>query len=209
MLPGRLMRLAGLAALISGVLSGVGDLLSLAVDLESPQAAATAAYAVVFGLYLLGTMLLLLGLVGLYASQSEAAGTLGLVSFLVAFAGTTLVGGAVWFELFISPTLAARAPELATAELGLVGFLLTFVLAAVGWLLFGAAALRAGVYPRPAAVLLMVGAVVSLAPIIAPVPLSGIALSVAVAWLGFVLFSGTRAASGEPSRLSQVRGVDG
>ena len=131
------------------------------------------------------------------------------MSFLVAFAGTTLVGGAVWFQLFISPTLAARAPELATAELGLVGFLLTFVLAAVGWLLFGAATLRAGVYPRPAAVLLMVGAVVSLAPIVAPVPLSGIALSVAVAWLGFVLFSGTRAASGEPSRLSQVRGVGG
>ncbi len=75
--------------------------------------------------------------------------------------------------------------------------------------MFGAATLRAGVYPRPAAVLLMVGAVVSLAPIVAPVPLSGIALSVAVAWLGFVLFSGTRAASGEPSRLSQVRGVGG
>lgn len=93
------------------------DLLSLAVDLENLQTATTAAYAVVFGLYLLAAMLLLLGLVGLYASQLEAAGTLGLVSFLVACAGTTLVGGAVWFELFISPALAAQAPDLARAEL--------------------------------------------------------------------------------------------
>lgn len=75
----------------------------------------------------------------------------------------------------------------------MVGFLLSFVLAALGWLLFGVATLRAGVYPRPAALLLIVGAVVSLAHIVAPLPLSGIVLSVAVAWLGFVLFSGTRA----------------
>jgi hypothetical protein len=134
--------LAGLAAVLSGASSVTGDLLSLVVDLESAESAATAPYVFVFLLYLLGTMLLLLGLVGLYASQSEAAGALGLVGFLVAFLGTALISGALWFELFITPSLATEAPELADAELGLVGFILSFLLVIVGWFLFGVATLR-------------------------------------------------------------------
>ena len=193
-----LIRLAGLAAVLSGASSVTGDLLSLVVDLESAESAATAPYVFVFLLYLLGTMLLLLGLVGLYASQSKAAGALGLVGFLVAFLGTALVSGALWFELFITPSLAAEAPELAEAELGLVGFILSFLLVIIGWVLFGVATLRARIYPRWAAVLLIVGAVVSFVPI----PLSGIVLSVAVAWLGFVLFTGRGMSSEQPSRVS-------
>ncbi len=193
-----LIRLAGLAAVLSGVSSVIGDLLSLVVDLESAESAATVPYVFVFLLYLLGTVLLLLGLVGLYVRQSEAAGVLGFVGFLVAFLGTVLVSGALWFELFITPSLAAEAPGLAEAELGLAGFILSFLLVIIGWILFGVATLRARVYPRPAAVLLIAGAVVSFAPI----PLSGIILSVAVAWLGFVLFTGRGMSSEQPSRVS-------
>ena len=191
-----LIRWAGLAAVLSGVSSVIGDLLGLTVDLESAESAATTPYVLIFVLYLLGTVLLLLGLVGLYAGQSEAAGVLGLVGFLVAFLGTALFSGAVWFELFITPSLAAEAPELAEAELGLAGFVVSFLLVVLGWFLFGAATLRARVYPRPTAALLMVGAVASFAPI----PLSGIVLSVAVAWLGLVLFTGGAATAGQPSR---------
>ena len=193
-----LIRWAGLAAVLSGVSSVMGDLLGLTVDLESAESAATTPYVLVFALYLLGTLLLLLGLVGLYAGQAEEAGILGLAGFLIAFAGTTLFSGTVWFELFITPSLAAEAPELAEAELGLAGFVVSFLSVILGWLLFGAATLRACVYPRPAAILLIVGAVVSFAP----VPLSGIVLSVAVAWLGFVLFAGEGASAERPSRVS-------
>lgn len=193
-----LIRLAGLAAVVSGVASVIGDLLSLGVDLESAESAATVSYFFVFLLYLLGTVLLLLGLVGIYASQSEAAGILGLVGFLAAFSGTALVSGTIWFELFITPSLAAEAPELAEAELGLAGFILSFLLAIIGWLLFGVATLRAHVYPRWAAVLLIVGAIVSFAP----VPLAGTVLSVAVVSLGFILFTGRNASVEEPSRVS-------
>ena len=193
-----LIRWAGLAAVLSGVSSVMGDLLGLTVDLESAESAATTPYVLVFALYLLGTLLLLLGLVGLYAGQAEEAGILGLAGFLIAFAGTTLFSGTVWFELFITPSLAAEAPELAEAELGLAGFVVSFLSVILGWLLFGAATLRACVCPRPAAILLIVGAVVSFAP----VPLSGIVLSVAVAWLGFVLFAGEGASAERPSRVS-------
>ena len=109
------MRWAGLATVISAVLSVIGDLLRLFVDVESSQTATTTPYALVFLLYLLGAVLLLLGLVGLYASQSEAAGALGLVTFLAAFLATALLVGVLWFELFITPSLATRAPGLAKA----------------------------------------------------------------------------------------------
>ena len=195
-----LIRLAGLAALSSGVLSVIGDLLGLAVDLENPLSATTAAYTIVFLLYLLSTALLLLGLVGLYTSQSQAAGILGLVGFLVAFLGMVLLAGAIWFELFITPALAAEAPELVGEELGLPGFILMLLFGAVGWVLFGVATLRAGVYPRWAAVLLIVGGVLAFFPL----PLAGIIFSVAIAWLGFLLFTGRgeAATSDQPSRVS-------
>ena len=198
MTPTGLMRWAGLAAVLSAVSSVLGDLLSLFVDVESSETATTTPYALVFLLYLLGAVLLLLGLVGLYASQSEAAGVLGLVGFLAAFLGTALLVGVLWFELFITPSLAARAPGLAEAELGLAGFILVFLLGVVGWLLFGVATLRARIYPRWAAVLLMVGGVVAFVPI----PLAGIIFSVAIAWLGLVLFTGGSGAAEQSSRVS-------
>ena len=198
MTPAGLMRWAGLAAVASAVLSAMGDLLRLFVDVESSETATTTPYFLVFFLYLLGAVLLLLGLVGLYASQSEAAGVLGLVGFLVAFLGTALLAGVLWFELFLTPSLATRAPGLAEAELGLAGFILVFLLGVVGWVLFGAATLRARTYPRWAAVLLMIGGVVAFVP----VPLAGTVFSVAIAWLGLVLFTGGSGPAERPSRVS-------
>lgn len=193
-----LIRWGGLAALVSGVASVTGDLLRLLVDVESAESATTVAYALVFSMYLLGAALLLLGLVGLYVSQAEEAGVPGLVGFLAAFAGTVLLAGTLWFELFVTPALAVEDAGLAEAELGLAGFILAFLLVLLGWLVFGVATLRARVYPRWAAVLLIVGVVLTFFP----VPLSGVVFSVAVAWLGFILFTGKSVPVGESLRVS-------
>ena len=195
-----LIRLSGLAAVVAGVLLLIGDLLSLATESENmSESATTTPHIFTFLLYLLGSVLVLVGLVGLYVRQSEAAGVLGLVSFAGAFLGTSLVLGVVWAQLFIAPFLAVQAPRvLDTEPTGALGFTLTFALLAVGWLLFGVAALRARVYPRAAAIVLMVGAVINFLP----VPLSGIVLDVAIAWLGFILFTGRGEAAQQPSRVS-------
>jgi uncharacterized membrane protein len=195
-----LIRWSGLSALVSGVVSVIGDLLRLFVDVESAESATTASYAFVFLMYLVGTALLLLGLVGLYVSQSEDAGILGLVGFLAAFLGTVLLAGTLWFELFITPALAVEDAGLAEGELGLAGFVLAFLLVVLGWLLFGAATLRARVYPRWAAVLLIVGVVISFFPI----PLSGVVFSAAVVWMGFVLFTRRGETTHRPSRVGSV-----
>ncbi len=195
MSPAQLLRLAGLLAMVSAALSVLGDLLTLVVDVENPTLAASTSYAVVFGLYLLATVLLLLGLVGIYLHEAAAAGIVGVVGFLTAFAGTALVVGAIWFELFITPPLAVAAPSLADTELGLPGFILSFLLTGIGWLVFGVATFRARVYPRGAAILLIAGAVLSFIPI----PLAGSVLSLAVAWLGFVLFTSMQASRAQPA----------
>jgi len=64
------------------------------------------------GLLTLLAVYLLLGLVGLYARQAAASGTLGLVGFLVALLGTMLLAGAWWWEAFAVPYAVDKAPAL-------------------------------------------------------------------------------------------------
>ena len=197
-----LVRMGGLAAVVAAVLFVVGDLVSFAIDFENmSEAATTAPFFLTFLLYLLGTVLLLVGLVGLYVRQTESAGNLGLVGFALAFLGSALILGAVWAQFFVAPFLASEAPEaLDTEPTGMlsVGFILSFSLSALGWFLFGMATLRARVYPRAAAIVLMVGAAISFLPI----PASGMILNVAVGWLGFTLFTGKGISAEQPSRVS-------
>ena len=79
---------------------------------------------------------------------------------------------------------------------------MSFLIFAIGWVLFGVASLLARVYPPRAAILLIVGALLATLAIFL-VPVAGVVFEVAVAWLGFVLFTGEEApASEQPSRVS-------
>jgi hypothetical protein len=124
-------------------------------------------------------VLLALGLVSLYAHQTEEAGYLGLVGFLAAFI-------ALW--------------------LGRENILWAALLANVGWALFGIASLQARTYPRTATILLIVGAALAgvINMLLAAVTFWGttaayvtgvgalvdIIFYAAVAWLGFSVFTG-------------------
>lgn len=206
MAPSNLLRLSGLAAVGAGVLLAVSELLGLTIDYDNLRVEVTTGFWFVSSLgFMLGAILLLGALIGIYLRQAEAAGTLGLLGFLVAFVGTALVVGATWADGFFTPGLAEVAPEvLGTEELPALlnfGFTLSFGLASLGWLLLGVATLRARVYPRAAAILLIVGAVLTFIPL----PLTSIVLSVAVAWLGLVLMSGQEASSIQATTGAQPR----
>jgi hypothetical protein len=158
-----LIQWSGLAALVGGVLLVIGEVAEFGFIGGQPEsvAAGTSAWIIVQALFLVVTGLISLGLVGLYVHQAEHAGSLGLIAFLVAFIGTVLVAGAEWAAIFIVPWLAGAAPELLDTEPAAVvsiGFILSFGLLALGWLLCGLASLQARVLPRGAAILLMVGA---------------------------------------------------
>lgn len=151
------------------------------------------------GLELLGFALLLLALVGLYERQQNSAATLGLVGFLVAFLGTLLATGDWWFELFATPFYADLAPRAVEADAGgslLTGGTLTFSLFAVGWVLFGIASFRARVFPRPAAVALIIGGVVGY---LAGFPPMQVPLAIAVGWVGYWLYKSDRTGAVRPA----------
>ncbi|MCA1718134.1 MAG: hypothetical protein LC781_15380 [Actinobacteria bacterium] len=165
-----------------------------------PEIAATGAYLADGGMRVLAGVLLLLGLVGLYARQSEATGALGLVAFLVAFVGTALILGTWWTNAFVAPSLATDAPAfLEAGPTGVLGvaYTLSFALAALGWLMFGVVSLRTRVYPRAAVAVLIVSAVLTLAQL----PGTQVIFEVAVAWLGLALFSRKEASAGQPERV--------
>jgi hypothetical protein len=204
----------GLAALVGGALSVVGGGLAMTiavlvainpperlrdevsaaiVDAVGVEAVGVAAAA---SMNLLTSMLVLGALIGLYVVQSQEAGRLGVVGFLAALLGQALLVSLNWSRAFVFPPLHVIAPEGLESELSSQAWLsfgsnLSWVLFLLGWLLFGVATLRARVYPRAAAVVLMIGVGLYFLSLVGmPVIVGGIVLNLAIAWLGFTLLTG-------------------
>ena len=199
-----LIRWSGLAAMVGGVLWVILPVVFLVSFGDQPGsvAASTTTWTLVHIFDLLASILIFLGLVGLYARQAEKAGALGLIAFLIAFTGTAMMFSESWANNFVVPVLAEATPELVdTAVTALpgtlkVGFMLTFGLFGLGWLLFGLASLQASVLPRGPAILLMVGAVLVTVLFLAlELPFGFVVFGAALAWMGYALWSGT----GEPA----------
>jgi hypothetical protein len=198
----RFVRAGAWAAMVSGlalVVSFLMEWLLVPHERLGPEAFLTSSYLASSGLRLLGFVLLLWALVGIYDHQSRAAGTFGLWTFVVAFIGTALSVGNTWAEVFVWPTLAQVAPNListqvmsgqaeASAYLS-AGLSLSFPLFGLGMILFGVATFMAGVYPRWASVLLIISipATMFLDPTVGAFQesIGQILLGIAVAALGF------------------------
>jgi hypothetical protein len=181
------VRLAGIASLVAAGLILVQQISQIAFALTMSESMAIATHSLRYGLALLAMYALLIALTGLYALQATSAGKLGLIGYLVAALGTLLLAGDWWYEAFVAPLIATGAPELLrTAPSGsiLIGAAVTFVSFALGWVLFGVASYRARVFPRGAAVLMVVGGIVG---ILALAPPFQIPLALAVGWMGWSL----------------------
>jgi hypothetical protein len=208
-----LIRWSGLAAVVAGVIfAGIQPI----HPLEVVAAVTTSAWAIITALKTAMCVLFLLGITGLYARQANKAGWLGLAGFLLLYLSWALQTAFVFAEAFILPLLATTAPQfvdivLATIargqpspiNLGALPGIYSFVGIAymLGGLLFGIATLRAGILPRWAAGLLAVAA--TLTPLAAMLPhqiqrLAAIPVALALACLGYALFSERRETASEP-----------
>src|SRR5215217_5172418 len=164
----RFVRMGAWAAMVGGLALVVSMVLAwLVVPYERlglTDAYLTSSYSVSSGLRLLGLVLLLWGLIGIYGPQSRAAGTFGLWTFVVLSLGTALAVGNVWAEVFVYPTLAQIAPamlsgagfETEAAAYMSTGLSLSYPLFFLGLILFAAATFWARVYPRWIALLLII-----------------------------------------------------
>ena len=152
----------------------------------------------------------LLGITGIYAVQAERAGWLGLAGYLLFALFWAFTMAFQFIEAFVTPVLATEAPKFvegflaiakgsgSEADLGALATLnaLTgFAGYVLGGLLFGIATLRARILPRWAGGLLAIAALSVLGAPLLGHPLDrllAVPMGLALAWLGFALWSGRR-----------------
>jgi hypothetical protein len=181
-------RRAGMLSLTAAVLIVLSQIMRLALSrLLGADWATTPAYTLTYSVALLGMGSLLLAVTAIYTRESAALGKVGLIGYLTAFLGTLLVAGDWWFEAFAIPMIATAAPPVLDLPLPgplLVGAIATVGLYTVGWTVFGIAALRAQVFPRIAALLVLVGGLAG--PLALTTPYQ-IPLAIAIGWIGLTL----------------------
>ena len=214
-----LMRWAGLSAAVAGLCFIVVGMFH---PVNVPSSVVTATWVNVhiaatamgfFGLF---------GMAGLYARQAKESGWLGLAGFVLFSLWLGLMLPFSFVEAFILPRLANESPAFVAGFLGMftgiaseidLGILPTFwnisgPMYIFGPLLFGIATFRARVLPRWAGALLVLGAV--LVPVGALVPPEYqprimVPVGLALAWLGYALFSERQEKSSElaPARSAK------
>src|SRR5919199_1947831 len=218
-----LMRLAGLSAMAAGLCFIV---IGMFHPVNVPSSVTTATWV---NVHIFATALGffgLFGMAGLYARQVEESGWLGLAGFLLFTVWMTLVCGFSFVEAFILPSLATVSPTFiagwmgmfigapSAVDLGILPMLwnISGPMYILGPVLFGIATFRARVLPRWAGALLALNAV--LVPLGALVPpeyqpkIIMIPIGLALAWLGYALWSERRAHAAEPvpsMAIPQVR----
>lgn len=204
-----LYRLSGLALVLAFPLAVVGLLLHPAGHTTADQLGPW--WVPAHLLYLVGAVLVALGLPGMYARQAERAGAPGLVGFVLTMLAVLSAADQMLFETVAVPVLATwaeTAPLVAAGggmDLGPLGP--RAGLLGAGALLFGVAVLRSGVLPRPVGWLLVAGVLVRVAGVVVlpqtrealpyllrPVPVGTFLLFLGLAWGGRALLARDRPA---------------
>jgi hypothetical protein len=212
-----LIRFSGLALVPAGmVFAGIQPI----HPPDVVESVTTTAWAIITSLKFVMSILFVVGILGLYARQAEKVGWFGLLGFLVLATSWTLQTPFVFTEAFVLPPLAATAPAFVDGVLGIsyghtgdvnlgvlptlysVGVGITYML---GGLLFGIATFRAGILPRVPAALLAIAA--TLTPLAALLPhaqqrYAAIPVALALAWLGYGLFSERQASAAQVAPAS-------
>src|ERR687893_1890653 len=215
----KLIRWAGLSAMAAGIIFVVILLIQPPYVLSSVT---TTRWAIVQSAQVAMCILGLLGLTGLYARQANEAGWLGLAGYLVFSLFYALTLPFIFAQAFILPLLATTAPAFVESWLGILNpespvemnlgalpvlyWLAGFAGYMFGGLLFGIATFRPGVLPRWGSGLLAVaGPLGPVAVALLPHALEryvGMPQGIALAWLGYALFSERREQAAEPAPVT-------
>jgi hypothetical protein len=207
-----LIRWAGLSAMVAGLCYVVVGMFH---PLETLSSATTTRWIIVHALATAMCFFGLLGMAGHYARQVKAAGWLGLAGFLLLSLFYALTAPYTFVEAVILPLMATAAPTFVQGFLGLFNghptemnlgvlaalYKLSGIVYIFGGLLFGFATFRASILPRWAAGLLAAGT--ALSPVAALLPqeykaLVAVPVGLALAWLGYALWSERREQTVEP-----------
>jgi hypothetical protein len=196
-----LRRWSGLALIAGGLSMAVATALHPSQETTATILGAEVRLVAAHVLFTLSSLLVLLGLPGLYGTESVRMGRLGLAGFLLGFMGTTLVAVSGNFG-FLAPVLAAESP----ATIDAINVYLPVVALngvafggfVVGFILFGMAMAKTATFPRSSGLLVAVGAPsqvfgFALAQTVSPAwwtvaILGSVALGAGLAWPGYQLW---------------------
>lgn len=202
----RLMRWAGLFAILAGILY-------IGIQFIHPEdhisSVNTNLWVVIASATSIMSLFSLIGITGIYTSQAREADWLGLIGYIL-FSLFWLISMNFSFnEAFVLPLLTTEAPKFvegivgifggtkSTVNLGIFPILapIAAILYSLGGLLFGIATFRARIFPRIAGALLSFAAVVTFAAAVIPHPFDrilAVPMGIALIWLGYVLWSERR-----------------
>jgi hypothetical protein len=205
MTTGSLIRTSGLALIMGGLALAVYILIHPYNQVTGVSAALNPLWLPAHTLHFLGALLVLFGLIGLYARQIPESGQLGLIGFIIAFAATAVFVGTGIITAYLWPVVAHHdpffvdplGPMFTEPFFGLGVTEPAYPLLLIGYLVFGVAMLRAAVLAKPPIWLMMVGVVLFCAPVAPAGPLpwivrvvGGVGFGVGLAWLGLLLRAG-------------------
>jgi hypothetical protein len=178
-------RLAGPAAVAAGTLMVAAQLVLSTFDMSQHVATSTnPLFQVTQVFYLLGFIALMVFLFATARWQEEKGGKFGVFATLAALVGTMALGGDLWFETFAVPWIADEVPGAFDTDPTVVlalGAISSYVLMAIGWMLYGIASWRGRVFPRALCVALVIGGLLAFNALLAPF---GVALGLAVGAVG-------------------------
>ena len=197
----RLVRWCGLALVAGGVLLAVATSLHPSRETATTIIANEVRLVAAHMLSTLSSLLVLLGLPGLYVTHRGGMGRLGLAGFLAAWSGTYLIAVSGNFG-FLAPVLAKESPAVIDATLSYLPVVAFNALAVIGFVagyaLFGISMTRTATLPRLSGILVAVGAPAYLlgagaAQLVSPAVwavavLGSASLGVGLAWPGYRLW---------------------
>ncbi len=206
----------------SGVLLALGGLAVAGYMFLHPWAervgdvATTPRWITAHLLHLMGALLLMPGVMGVWARDRERTGVPGLVGFGLALLGTALFVGTGMTSAFLWPAVAAEAPTFVasggamfTHPLALGPILAARVFLVIGFVWMAVVAFRADLLPRGGSVLVALGVVATNLPTepVGPVPWAASVLGGALFCAGLVAWGGalwTAPATPEPTGESAL-----
>ncbi len=188
-----LLRLSGISAIIGGLIV----LLMYPVRMAYCPPLSGGTGCVVFkGTFVLESILVLLGIVGIYLIQAEKTGIYGLISFFIAFLGGAMTVGADWTHTFVEPALQELLPDLAQSNspppfFVMLGLMSSWLLHTLGWILFGISIISARVFSKWAVLLVIVGFILSFIPL-PSIPVASTLAGLGLVWLGYQIQANAR-----------------
>lgn len=189
-----LMRWAGLAAMVGGVLWALWTVGFNFVGYGAPGTLAYERYEAYNRLLPLVLLLVMAGFLGLHAAQRRSYGRLGRAGFVTALVGLALAGAGSVGEFWVftnQPYGQANGRNASWAIYGLGHLIL-----AVGSVLFGIASVRAKVLARKAARLFAVLGGFAVVPFF-----GALIFAIPFTWLGYTLWSGKVEPVGRSQRV--------